>query len=114
MRSEEIDENALLDELPLDLKRDIIYNATKKLMENINIFRQVDKATRKLLAGRLRPITVLPGHELVRQGEIADSLFMLEEGTLLTVHNEIEIGRIDAPNTCGESSLLSLAFKEKK
>lgn len=48
------------------------------MLRGLNIFKEVDENTLIQLAGRLVPIDLPPGHELVRQGDLADSIFIVQ------------------------------------
>ena len=50
---------------------------------------------------------MLPGHDLIRQGDAADALYILEEGTLSVLSNEAHVFYIDGPETCAETGILS-------
>lgn len=50
----------------------------RDLLHGLSCFKEIDEKALTQLAGRLLPLNVPPGHEVVRQGDPADSLFILE------------------------------------
>lgn len=83
-------------------------------MSELSVFVDIHESTLKKLAGRLDPLKLAPGHELVRQGDLADALYILEEGTISVVFNEAELYNINSPETCAEIGILSSFIPQLK
>lgn len=47
------------------------------------------------------------GHELIRQGDVADALYILEHGQMSVLFNEATVYSIEGPETCAETGVLS-------
>eukprot|EP00210_Caulerpa_lentillifera_P000916 g886.t1 len=105
--SKDFDEDAILKDLPLSLRTDVVYKLTKNLMDKLSVFVGIQQSTLKKLAGRLDPLSLPPGQELVRQGDMADALYILEEGKIAVIFNEVELYNFDGPETCAEIGILS-------
>jgi len=105
--SKDFDEIEILDELPLTLRTEVIYRVTKNLMGQLKVFEGIEPATMKKVAGRLIPVTMPPGRQLVRQGDEAEALFILEDGQMDVLFEEATLYSIDGPETCAETGVLS-------
>ena len=47
------------------------------------------------------------GHELVKQGDEANALYILERGQMSVLFNEVIAYSIQGPETCAEAGVLS-------
>ncbi|GMH33531.1 hypothetical protein BSKO_01365 [Bryopsis sp. KO-2023] len=112
VRNTNFDEDTILSELPTSLRGEIVFNITRHLLQGLSVFKDVDVTALVQLAGRMVPIDLPPGHEQVRQGDPADSIFILEDGTLIVLQDEYEVERLKGPTTCCESAILASDIPE--
>ena len=78
--AEEVPEQSLLNELPLQLRGEAVNCFLSGVFEKMEVFRHQRKEVLTLLASCLHPHTTLPGHNLSRQGSPADRLWILQTG----------------------------------
>ena len=52
-------------------------------------------------------LNVTEGRELVRQGDEADALYILEDGQMDVLFEEATLYSLDGPETCAETGVLS-------
>lgn len=67
-------------ELPAALRTDMALELAGPIFAHSDIFRALDPSSERLVATRLSPLVVPAGHNVVQEGDDADSLFLLQEG----------------------------------
>lgn len=78
--SSEDDDLAQLTELPTALRDEVVAFLTKDVLEHSPIFGVLGKHERRYLARRMVPLTLPMGHDLFREGDDAESMYILQEG----------------------------------
>ena len=77
---EEVPEQALLSELPLHLRGEAVSCFLDSVFRQLEVFQHQRHQVLTLLASCLHPHTTLPGHNLSRQGSVADRIWILQSG----------------------------------
>ncbi|KAL7613845.1 hypothetical protein Lser_V15G08404 [Lactuca serriola] len=77
-----VDEEAILDELPLDIKRDIKQHICIELVRRVPLFDQMDERTVDAICERLTPVTCTPGTCLLREGDPTNEMLFIMHGNL--------------------------------
>ena len=67
-------------ELPAALRTDMALELAGPIFAHSDIFKALDAASARQVAQRLAPLVVPAGHNVVQEGDDADSLFLLQEG----------------------------------
>eukprot|EP00803_Ostreobium_quekettii_P010868 evm.model.scf_1447.2 EVM.evm.TU.scf_1447.2 scf_1447:6160-16978(+) len=106
IRQKEDKEAELIEDLPTTVRAEILHHIAKDLLGDLSVFREMDEDAHRRICGHLKPVSIAPGHELFCQGDSADSLFILEEGVMVILVNDEEVGRLEGPATCGEAAVL--------
>lgn len=84
-----------------------------KTMIKSPTFRDLPPANIEELLQRLEPIVVRPGDVIIRQGDVGDYFYMIDEGTALVTRNpdndedSIEMAELNKGASFGEAALLS-------
>lgn len=84
-----------------------------KTMIKSPTFRNLPPANIEELLQRLEPIVVRPGEVIIRQGDVGDYFYMIDEGTALVTRNpdndedSIEMAELNKGASFGEAALLS-------
>lgn len=78
--STEDDDLAQLTELPTALRDEVVAFLTKDVLEHSPIFGVLGKHERRYLARRMVPLTLPMGHDLFREGDNAECMYILQEG----------------------------------
>lgn len=78
--AEEVPEQALLRELPLQLRGEAVNCFLESVFRELGVFQNQRQDVLTLLASCLHPHTTLPGHNLSREGSPADRLWILQKG----------------------------------
>ncbi|CAD7700267.1 unnamed protein product, partial [Ostreobium quekettii] len=112
IRQNDDNEAEFIDELPHAVRIDTVYHMTKHLLQDLRVFRDLDEDSHRRICGHMKPASVAPGHEIFYQGDPAESLFILEEGTMVILVNDEEVGRLQGPTTCGEAAVLAKEVPE--
>jgi hypothetical protein len=76
------------------------------LLASVPIFQPLAPTTLEKLAMRLRPVTVVRGQEVVRQGEAGDSFYVIGEGDVDVIHDGQLVATLGAGEYFGEIALL--------
>lgn len=82
-------------------------------MRGSRTFRTLPAANIEELLYRLEPVIVDPGDVVIRQGDVGDYFYMIDDGIALVTHNPdndedcIEIAELGKGDTFGEAALLS-------
>ncbi|KAL4576592.1 hypothetical protein LXL04_012688 [Taraxacum kok-saghyz] len=111
MKHEKVDEAEILDELPLDIKRDIKQHICNELVRRVPLFEEMDERTVDAICERLTPVICTRGTCLLREGDpTSEMLFILHghldsyttDGGRVGFWNQCQIGPGDF---CGEELL---------
>eukprot|EP00878_Enallax_costatus_P020054 GHUV01021184.1.p1 GENE.GHUV01021184.1~~GHUV01021184.1.p1 ORF type:complete len:549 (+),score=143.41 GHUV01021184.1:1031-2677(+) len=100
-------EAAILSELPPYLRGRVASHITAGLLDGVDVTRGLEQTVKEQLASRLVPVEVAPGHELCREGDEADCLWLLQEGEMVRMRAHThQVDLICPPCWLGESCLL--------
>ena len=80
VRHEEIDKQKIFAELPFHLRAEVAATLTKKLLKTSHVFSQLSDHDQKSITGLVWARSLAPGHEICRQGETADCMWILGDG----------------------------------
>jgi hypothetical protein len=80
VRHEEIDEQKIFAELPFHLRAEVAATLTKKLLKTSHVFSQLSDHDQKSITGLVWARSLAPGHEICRQGDTADCMWILGDG----------------------------------
>ncbi len=72
----------------------------------MHLFRAQEDGLRSLVAAVLRPVDVIQGHDVCRQGEEGDRMWLGAEGELQALQHQSEPIYLGTPCLLGESVLL--------
>ncbi|XP_076952873.1 protein CNGC15b-like [Bidens hawaiensis] len=106
-----VDEEEILEALPLDIRRDIKRYVCAELVRRVPLFDQMDERTVDAICERLKPVIATPGTCLVREGDPTNEMLFIMRGHLDSYTtgggrsgflNQCEIGPGDF---CGEELL---------
>ncbi|MBL0177163.1 MAG: cyclic nucleotide-binding domain-containing protein [Ignavibacteria bacterium] len=106
-------ENALFDDLPVQLRAEIVEHLLKDVISNAPIFVHCTPALRRVLILALRPHTYPPDCLVLREDEIGKEMCFLIEGRarIVTLHDGREHGTFEAGEYFGD---LSMVLKERR
>ncbi|CAI5486839.1 unnamed protein product [Closterium sp. Naga37s-1] len=81
-----IDEEGLIRSMPKSLRRDIKRHLCLDLVKQVPLFQVVDSAALDAICERLKPLILIHGTEIVRQGEPVCMMLFLIRGTIRSTH----------------------------
>ncbi|CAI5985463.1 unnamed protein product [Closterium sp. NIES-64] len=81
-----IDEEGLIRSMPKSLRRDIKRHLCLDLVKQVPLFQVVDSAALDAVCERLKPLILIHGTEIVRQGEPVCMMLFLIRGTIRSTH----------------------------
>ena len=67
-------------ELPAPLKAEVAWFLLQDVIIKSEVLQQLSPAAKHQLAGRMVPRFIITGHDICRQGDLADKLWILQEG----------------------------------
>ena len=67
-------------ELPAQLKAEVAWFLLEDVIVKSEVLQQLRPAAKHQLAGRMVPRFIITGHDICRQGDLADKLWILQEG----------------------------------
>lgn len=70
-------------QLPAQLKAEVAWFLLRDVIVESELLQELSPAAKHQLAGRMVPRLIIMGHDLCRQGDLADRLWILQEGALL-------------------------------
>ncbi|KAK9809148.1 hypothetical protein WJX72_010205 [[Myrmecia] bisecta] len=105
-QAEESNEGQFFSELPHTLRNEVVWHMCRKLFASLYLFRDLDAPTQLLLASKMQPVRVGAGHDVCNQGDVADRLWVLQEGQLLALYYDQEAEIEVDPAIVGETALL--------
>ncbi|EIE02967.1 cyclic nucleotide-binding domain-containing protein [Leptospira licerasiae] len=76
------DENALLNDLPISLRREVKIQLHRDLLEKVPFLKGADPALVTSLVFSMKPMIFLEGDTIFRRGEKGDDLYILSEGSV--------------------------------
>uniref|UniRef100_A0ACD5Z2K4 Uncharacterized protein n=1 Tax=Avena sativa TaxID=4498 RepID=A0ACD5Z2K4_AVESA len=93
-----VDEEALLEDLPMDIRRDIKRHLCLDLVRRVPLFDEMDERMLEAICERLRPALYTRGTRLVRELDPVDSMLFIIRGHLDS--NTTQGGRSGFFNSC--------------
>ncbi|CAD6250216.1 unnamed protein product [Miscanthus lutarioriparius] len=106
-----VDEEALLQDLPMDIRRDIKRHLCLDLVQRVPLFDEMDERMLEAICARLRPALYTSGTRLVRELDPVDSMLFIIRGYLDSYTTQggrsgfFNSCRIGAGEFCGEELL---------
>ncbi|KAF0931800.1 hypothetical protein E2562_005772 [Oryza meyeriana var. granulata] len=106
-----VDEEALLEDLPMDIRRDIKRHLCLDLVRRVPLFDEMDERMLEAICERLRPALYTRGTRLVRELDPVDSMLFIIRGYLDSYTTQggrsgfFNSCRIGAGEFCGEELL---------
>ncbi|KAF8033251.1 hypothetical protein BT93_D1997 [Corymbia citriodora subsp. variegata] len=106
-----VDEEALLGDLPMDLRREIKRHLCFDLVRRVPLFNQMDERTLDAICERLKPVLCTQNMYLVREGDLTEDMFFIIRGHLESwTTNDSRTGffnsvRLGPGDFCGEELL---------
>ncbi|KAL5208205.1 hypothetical protein ABZP36_032640 [Zizania latifolia] len=106
-----VDEEALLEDLPMDIRRDIKRHLCLDLVRRVPLFDEMDERMLEAICERLRPALYTMGTRLVRELDPVDSMLFIIRGYLDSYTTQggrsgfFNSCRIGAGEFCGEELL---------
>ncbi|KAK3408738.1 hypothetical protein EUGRSUZ_J00911 [Eucalyptus grandis] len=106
-----VDEEALLSDLPMDLRREIKRHLCFDLVRRVPLFNQMDERTLDAICERLKPVLCTQNMYLVREGDLTEDMFFIIRGHLESwTTNDSRTGffnsvRLGPGDFCGEELL---------
>jgi voltage-gated potassium channel len=76
------DEDAILKELPRGLREELALELKKEFIDRIDLFKGADPGFIKDMALHLKPIVLIPGDILIKEGEEGDEMYFVIRGQL--------------------------------
>ncbi|XP_030526571.1 protein CNGC15b-like [Rhodamnia argentea] len=106
-----VDEEALVRDLPMDLRREIKRHLCFDLVRRVPLFNQMDERTLDAICERLKPVLCTQNMYLVREGDPTEDMFFIIRGHLESwTTNDSSAGflnscRLGPGDFCGEELL---------
>ena len=82
-------------------------NMKGRVMDSLPIIQQLPKSIREIVMSKFVVKSFEEGEEIVRQGEIGDSFFVVREGGVVVLENNKELARLKQGDWFGEMSLIN-------
>ncbi|KAI3672208.1 hypothetical protein L2E82_52941 [Cichorium intybus] len=82
LKQGKVDEEDILDALPLDIRRDIKHHICIELVRRVPLFEQMDERTVDAICERLKPIICTRGTCLLREGDPTNEMLFIMHGNL--------------------------------
>ena len=77
-----------------------------RALKELSLFRGLDRRERKRVASLVEEVEVEEGRELVKEGDIAHELFIIEEGTVAVTRDGEPVAELGPGDFFGEIALL--------
>ncbi|KAL5105395.1 Cyclic nucleotide-gated cation channel beta-3 [Taenia crassiceps] len=109
-----LDENMLIDALPLKLKKDVLIDVHYKTLSKVSLFKNCEKTMIFDLVCKLKPVLFLPGALICEKGEVGMDMYIVKQGFVEVVggpDNSIVYATLREGSVFGEISLLALKGK---
>ncbi|VDD81639.1 unnamed protein product [Mesocestoides corti] len=112
-----LDENMLIDALPLKLKTDMLIDVHYKTLSKVSLFKDCERTMIFDLICKLKPVLFLPGAFICEKGEVGLEMYIVKQGfvevvggpDLSTVFVTLKEGSV-----FGEISLLAIQGKNRR
>lgn len=100
-----INENEILSNLPSSIQKQIKFSLFSDLIKNVTLFPKDDKAAISALISRLNLQLISEGEYVIRDGEIADSMYFILRGTVNVIKNGVVLATLEQGANFGEMAL---------
>nr|CUU97444.1 hypothetical transcript [Hymenolepis microstoma] len=75
-----LDENMLIDALPLKLKRDVLIDVHYQTLSKVSLFKDCERTMILDLICKLKPVLFLPGALICEKGEVGLEMYIVKQG----------------------------------
>ncbi|GMH34426.1 hypothetical protein BSKO_02260 [Bryopsis sp. KO-2023] len=100
-----LDVEILLD-MPDGIRSSVLQYVTQDVMNHLDLFKNMDRMRKEMIAGCLTPMTIASGHDLFEMDDLPNGIYLLEGGTLVALRGSEEIGRVSGYATIGDYALV--------
>lgn len=81
-------QETFLDDLPKPLRLEVLLHLTRKLLDNVPLFKYCSPVLRDVLLTSLRPRTYAPNGYIVREGEVGNEIYFISHGQVEVISSE--------------------------
>ncbi|KAM7541851.1 hypothetical protein Aperf_G00000000246 [Anoplocephala perfoliata] len=109
-----LDENMLIDALPLKLKNDVLIDVHYQTLSKVSLFKDCERTMIFDLIGKLKPVLFLPGALICKKGEVGLEMYIVKQGFVEVVggpDDSIVFVTLKEGSVFGEISLLAIKGK---
>ena len=100
-----INMNEILNNLPSSIQKQIKFSLFSDLIKNVTLFPKDDKAAISALISRLNLQLISEGEYVIRDGEIADSMYFILRGSVNVIKNKVILATLEQGANFGEMAL---------
>ncbi|CAG9460821.1 unnamed protein product [Pedinophyceae sp. YPF-701] len=99
-------EAEFLENLPHAVRVEAAVHLTYDTLAELDIFKGLHSMSMRAICGKLVPVSVAPGIDVAAEGDDADSVYVLQAGKAVVVHQDNIVEVLEGPATLGESAFL--------
>ena len=100
-----INENEILRDLPESIQKQIKFSLFSDLIKNVTLFPKDDKVVISALISRLKLQLISEGEHVIRDGEIADSMYFILRGSVNVIKDGVILATLEQGAHFGEMAL---------
>jgi len=97
---------AILGDVPPSLTQEILMFLNREVVNKVELFKDAPELFIREAVQLLKPRIFLPGENIIRQGEFADSMYFLTSGEVRILIGGKEIAQLGSGSPFGETALL--------
>jgi len=100
-------ESSIFEELPHQLRAVVAQHQTAALLSEMRVFGALSPEERRIVASKLVPVTLGVGQDICCQGDLADRMWILQEGSMVAIYGDKAAEREKAPALICETAILA-------
>lgn len=100
-----INENEIIRDLPESIQKQIKFSLFSDLIKNVTLFPKDDKVVISALISRLKLQLISEGEYVIRDGEIADSMYFILRGSVNVIKDGVILATLEQGAHFGEMAL---------